>query len=356
MLPLLVGLLVAAGPLLGGASPLWVQSVLFLALIAGGACWLFGRVLVGYLPLPSARTLQWIAALGLLGALCAYLGPAVIFSPLTWRNWAAALWIFLAIAALSKDERSAIDHAIRFAAWTLLLLAFYQHFHQGLSRPPGTLLSESAFAGTVLMLLPLAVQKKDWILTAGLLLVLVWTRSLGAWLGFAAALIFIRRSAGAFAFWTGAAIGFLCLVGIYGKLQTADFYERWNWWLSFVRLAAGSPWLGLCAGLWLAGVAHCLKAGGPHKTFGAAAVLVQSLWDAPLSVPANLWLFGYFCASAISESSRGINIPSRFKPPLCALVAVLGWGLACGLWDHWAVEEFRSQAAALKPKLERHVR
>ena len=55
------------------------------------------------------------------------------------------------------------------------------------------LINENIYAGAVLMLLPLALERGDWLLGAGLLWSLLWTRSEGAWLGLAGALAITRR-------------------------------------------------------------------------------------------------------------------------------------------------------------------
>ena len=380
MLPLLIGLLAAVGPLLRGAWDLWAQSALVLAVTAGFSLWLIGRLAVGYIPLPSNRTLLWVLALGCLGACSAWLSPVRAQALPAWRAEFLGLWVFLAMTAVSKDERSAIDEAIRASAWVLLLLA------------PASFLNANVFAGTSLMLLALAAQKRDWLLAGGLVLILFWERSVGAWLGLGGALILSRRSAGGTAYRLGAAIGFVCLVAIYGKLESPEVLHRWQWWETACRMAWTRPLLGFGPGsfayamtafedpgralsslyahqhfletaaenglpylfLWGAGLYQCLRRGGPHKRFGALAILIQSLWDYPLSIPANFWLFSYFTASSIPESSRGVNIPARLKFPAALLVLALAAGSGVKVFNCWeadrlkssAVEEFRRGAPA----------
>lgn len=162
MLALLIGLLTALGPLLRGGWDIWAQSLLFLAVTAGFSVWLVCRVLVGYVPLPSNRMLAWAFCLAVLSGVSAYWSPVAAYAVPDWRWLLLGLWIFPALDVVSKDERAAIDQAIRFGAWVLVLLAFYQHIHDGVSRPPSAFLNQNVFAGTILMLLPLAVQKEDW--------------------------------------------------------------------------------------------------------------------------------------------------------------------------------------------------
>jgi hypothetical protein len=292
------------------------------------------------------------------------------------------LWIFAAIAAVGKDERSAIDEGIRATAWILVLLAFYQHFRQGIERPPSAFLNQNVFAGTILMLLPLSLQKKDYFLAVGLLIVLWWEKSVGAWLGFSGALMLARRSAGTSGYRLGVAVGLACFVILYARLESPDVLHRWNWWQAALRMAWERPWFGfgpssygsvVCAyqepslGLstlyahqhfletaaecgfpyllvWGAGLGHCLSRGGAHKRFGAVAVLIQSLWDYSLSIPANYWLFCYYAASSISECSRGVNVPARLKLFWGLVVLALGWSACLPAWERWQADRLKAQA------------
>ncbi len=379
MLALFVGLLVATAPLLNGSWDLWAQSLLLLAVAAGSGVWLASRLAIGYVPVSSPRTLLWAAVLAALGGLSAHSSPLAAYAVPAWHVWLGCLWIFVAITDVSKDGRSAIDEALRVAGWVLVLLAFYQRFHLGLERPMASLLNQNAFAGTILMLLPLAVQKRDWVLSGCLLVCLWWAHSVGAWLGLAGALLLTRRS-GAAGSWFGATVGFACLVAIYGKLQSPDVLHRVEWWKAAARMAAERPWLGFGAGtfafalpsveepgralstlfahshllevaaesglpyaaLWVAGIIHLLRRGGPHKRFGALAVLIHSLGDYALSIPANLWLFAYFTASSISESSRGFAVPRRWKLPACALTLAVTAAVCLSVARLWEADRLRA--------------
>lgn len=382
MLPLLIGLLVAAGPLLNGSWDLWAQSVVALCLVFGTAAWLCGRILVGYLPLPSTPTLAWAVSLAALAWVSAAASPLSAYTVPSWRALAASLWIFPALAVVSKDERGAVDQAVRAASWALVLLAVYQRLQFGIDRPYASLLNQNVFAGAILMLLPLAVQRRDWLLSATLVLCLWWTRSVGAWLGLAAALAFTRRT-GPAGLWLGGAVGFVCLVALYAKLQSPEVGDRLRWWASAWEMIKDRPLLGFGPGafahalpayqtpgqgslfahqhllelaaelglpfalVWLAAVARWLRQGGPHKRFGAVAILVQSLWDYALSIPANLWLFSYLTASSIPETSRGVNVPARWKLPGCAAAMLLAAAGGLAVERHWRAERLRARAAEL---------
>lgn len=376
MLALLIGLLSSAGLILQGSWDIWAQSLMFMAAAGGSACWLLGRVMVGYIPLPPKRLVLWAGLLAVLSGLAAYLSPVSSYAVANWRVILLGLWIFCAMAAVSKDDRIWIDQAARAAGWFLMLLAFYQHYREGMERPTSALLNQNVFAGSVLMLLPLAVQQRDWFLSAGLIACLCWSRSVGAWMGLAAALVLTRRSRDAVGNYVGMAVFFVCLVLIYGKLQSSEVLHRWYWWRAAMRMAAERPWLGFGPGAyatvapsyfddpqkglsalfahehfletaaecgwlylaaWIGGILYFLKRGSPHKKFGALAVLIQSLWDYPLSIPGNYWIFCYLAASTTPQSSRGLNVPYARKAPWALGVSFLA---ATACW--WAGRGWRA--------------
>jgi hypothetical protein len=275
--------------------------------------------------------------------------------------------MFPIMACVSKDERRHIDMAIRAAAWVLMSLAFYQKFSLGDPSPASALAASSVYAGAVLMLLPLALETRDWLLAVGLGITLLWTQSLGAWFGLSVALMLSqiwRRGA-----WSSAGLVSLlvCLVVFYGSLQTPAFLNRVAWWRGAGAMIYEQPLFGfgpdsfsilsegaqyphqyflqttaeygvLFAIIWFGGLWVCLGRGSSYKRFGAIAVLAQSFWDWSLSMPAILWLFAYFSSSSLSEEPRGVNIPSRYRPAFCVLIFAMGGFLCVQVWDLWVLD------------------
>lgn len=383
ILPALVALTVAGGLLARGCWDLWAQSLVHMAVAAGLTLWLASRVMLGYVPLPSRRNLLWTGGLLLLSGAAVWLSPIRDLSVPYWHNFLCALWIFPVITALSKDERFYIDEAVRAAAWVLMILACYQRVVLGDVRPESALVNVNVYAGTVLLLLPLAVEKRDWLLATGLLLNLWWASSVGAWLGLCAAVILTTPWRGGFRLWGGLAGALLCMVLIYNKFQSPDVLNRWTWWSAAAGMIFDRPLTGFGPGayayvlqsykeagglgtifahqylletaagfglpfavLWFAGLWHCLQSSKSYKRFGALALLVHSLWDWPLSLPANLWLFSYFAASSISEGSEGVNVRSRYRLPLCALIVALGALVTMRVWNIWAADRAKVRSAA----------
>lgn len=369
ILPALVALPVAIGPLLLGCRDLWAQSLIHMAVATGTALWLLSRAFVGYLPLPSTRNLVWTTALIALGTACLWSGEAGGAS--SFYAFLSALWIFLIIGAISKDERIAVDQAVRVSAWILMLLVFYERLIWGAGAPSGAFPSSAAYAGAALMLAPLALERRDYLLFSGLLLSLAWSGGLGAWAGlFGAMLITCRRNAALS--WTGTVGLLICLVALYWSFQSPDAVHHWRWWGAAAGMIADNPLFGVGPGgygqtlpgylgeggalsayahqyflqtaaeyglpfafLWFGGAVFCLMRGSPYKRFGAAAVLIQSLWDWSLAVPSNLWLFAYLAASSIPETSRGVNIASGRKAPAAGLIALAGWAACAGILTQW---------------------
>ena len=382
ILPALLALPAAGGALLRGSWDLWAQALLHTASAAGLSLWLSWRILVGYLPLPSRRSLLWTAALLALGAASASMSALHASALPDWRTFLNALWMFPAMAALSKDERRGIDQAVRAAALVLMTLAFYQRMVLRDPAPSSALVNPNVYAGAVLMLLPLALETGDRLLALGLLISLSWTQSVGAWLGLFSSMLLSRSLRRTGWFWVGAAGALLCLGAIYDRLQSPEFLHRWTWWGAALRMAWDKPLLGHGPGvfalllpayqqreglstlyahqyflqtaaeyglpfaaLWFGGLWHCLRRGTSHKRFGARAVLIHSLWDWTLSMPSNLWLFSYFAASSIPEGSRGVNIPSRWRVPAAFAALCVGGWLMKGALDPWAASRAERGAA-----------
>lgn len=383
ILPALVALPAALGLLLRGSWDVWAQTLIHVATAGGTTLWLLSRIAVGYVPLPSRRNLAWTAGLVLLGSASVLTSPVRGLGFSEWYIFLNALWIFPVITAVSKDERIQIDHAIRAAAWVLMVLAFYQRISLGEARPSSALVNPNIYAGTILLLLPLSLERRDWLLAAGLIINLWWTRSVGAWLGIFAALLITRRWRHGVGAWAGALGGLVCLIAIYGKFQSPEVLHRLGWWQSAAAMVFDRPLSGAGPGsfayvlhayrsggglstlyahqyffqtaaeygllfsiVWFSGLWSCVLRGNSYKRFGALAVLIHSCWDWTLSMPANLWLFSYFAASSLSTEAQGVNIRARWKIPAAVLIASLGWFVCRGALNLWSAERSRSAALA----------
>lgn len=384
MLAALVGVVAASGLLLRGAWDPWAQSIVLLVLLAGVAAWLSARLASGWVPAPAAGLVPWAAGLAALAAASAWLSPVPAYAKPAWTASAAGLALIPLGAVLDQEGRARVERFIRAAAWLLVLLALHQRLH-GETRPAAAFLNQNVFAGAILLLLPVAARASDWTLTAGLLLCLWWTRSVGAWLGLSGALLLHRRAAGPAAFWLGAAAGFVALVASYAKLQSPGIEHRVVWWAASWRMAAGAPLLGLGPGsfayalpahvdakpelytlfahqhvletaaergwpyalLWLAGLGALLGPAPQARRIGPVAALLHGLGDYALSVPGVFWLFCVSVALAAPVSGRSFNVPLRAR---AALVALALAAAGAGMWAvnrSWKADRLRARALAM---------
>lgn len=384
MLAALVGSVVASGLLLRGAWDPWAQSLVLLLLLAGGAVWLSARLASGWLPAPAAGLVPWAAGLAVLSAASAWLSPVPVYAKPAWAASAAGLALLPLGAVLDAEGRARVERFIRAAGWILVMLALHQRLH-GETRPAAAFLNQNVFAGAILLLLPVAARASDWALTAGLLLCLWWTKSVGAWLGLSAALLLHRRAAGAAAFWLGAAAGFVALVASYAKLQSPGIEHRVVWWAASWRMSLEAPLLGLGPGsfayalpshvaakpelftlfahqhvletaaergwpyalLWLVGLGALLAPAPQARRIGPVAALLHGLGDYALSVPGVFWLFCASVALAAPVSGRSVNVPLRARAALVALALAAS---GAGIWAvnrSWKADRLRARATAL---------
>ncbi len=381
MLAGLVGTVVASGLLLRGAWDLWAQSLVLLGLLSACAYWLCARVASGWLPRPEPRTLAWVCALASLSALSAWTSPVPAYARPAWAAAVAGLALFPLISVLDAEGRERVERFLRAAGWILVVLAFYQRL-QGDIRPAATFLNQNAFAGAILLLLPIAARAGDWALAAGLLACLWWTKSVGAWLGLSVALILHRRAVGVVAFWLGSSAGFVGLVAAYAKIQSPETLHRVEWWKAAWRMAASAPWLGLGPGsfayalpahvpvrpelstlfahqhfletaaergwpyllLWIVGLAVLLKPAPAGRRFGPAAALIHGLVDYALSVPGVFWLFCASTALASPDTGRSVNVPLRWRPVLCAVILAAASVSGVVVWRGWSADRLRARA------------
>jgi len=379
-----IGLLAALGPLLRGAWDLWAQTFFFCLYIVLAALWLSARVANGYLPLPPKKILLWSAALIAVAWLAAFLSPVRFYSLPAWRDLTLGLAVFPCLSLVPRRGRERLDQAVRAAAWLAAALAFYQHFKQGAASPAGPFPNKNLMAAAVLLWLGAAWETSDWLLAAALLLVLFWDRSVGAWLSLAAALALCRKNIPKAAQAAGAVVAVFALGALALKLQSPDAVHRWQWWSAAAHMLRDKPllgygpgsfayvfpayrkpgdplgslyahnyFLGIAAGcglpyalLWLAGILSFLPRASAPKRFAVSALLIQSLWDYPLSIPALFWLFCLFAADGVPEPARGANIPGRWKIPAFAAVLVLAWSLASGAWALFRADQWQARAIA----------
>lgn len=383
MLATIVGGQIAAGLLLRGAWDLWAQSLVLLTGLAGGSLGVGVGVLGGRLRLPARGLSAWVLSLAVLSIVSAKLSPVPVYSLASWSAAAMGLCLIPMATLLSAEGRLRIDRFLQVVAWVLVVAAVQQRWG-GVERPPSFLLNQNAFAGAILLLLPVAARRGNWALAAGLIVCLWWSRSVGAWLGLSAALLIHRRAVGPAAFWAGAAIGVIGLIAAYAKLHSPEILHRWQWWAAAWRMAAGAPWLGLGPGsfayalpayiidnpelrtlyahqyfletaaergwpflvVWVGGMSVLLRRARSADRFGPVAALAHGCVDYPLSVPGVFWLFCLSVALSQPESEEAVSVRGEYKLPILVLIAILAFPLAAWALDGWRADRLRASALA----------
>ena len=288
-----------------------------------------------------------------------------------WGNYATGLLIFLFASFLNKEERGKVERAVVWGAWLVFAISLLQVFalKSFLEKPPLTNLN--ALALYAVMIIPHALDRKNWPLACAMVILVVWTQSLGAALA-------VLIAAG---FYTGARLkggelkenvwllaGLAALaVPVFYLLQADSLYGRLAWWRSAWEMFAARPLSGFghasftwaqaafqaegafrehaiyahnyyleflaenglpaaVAWFWLLFTAARYKTG--LAKYSVIAALVHSLLDFGLSVPANFWIFCWLLSSP-SEESRPVEYRTgQYSSSLlvfaCLLLAALG--------------------------------
>lgn len=373
MLSYILAFALGLAPALQGVFDLPLQLALQRAVLLACLGWLALRARGAGLPaeLGSRRLWPaWAAAALSLAALVASPFRGAVFNE--WGNFGAGLLIFVFASFLNKEERERVEGAALAGAWLVFALSLAQAFVLGsfTDRPPLTNLN--ALALYAVLILPLSLgRRRNWPLAAAMLVLIIWTQSLGAslavlaaagyyaatrpagaqkanrWLlavlAVAAAAIFWKLHgdsvAGRLVWWRGAWEMFLArpLAGFghaaYTWAQAAflpdgAFRERsiyaHNYYLEF--LAEN----GLPAALaWFWAIAAAVRARAGLAKYALVAALAHSLVDFGLSVPANFWLFCFLLASpadaepAVKPSPRALRAGLAAAALLLAALAAL---------------------------------
>jgi hypothetical protein len=352
----------------------------------GSGAWLAFQIATGDLPLPYPnRSLGWILMLAVLVTLSTRFSPVRGLVEREWWMWIIGLWILLAVPLIPEERRDIVENGILAGAWALGALAWYQRIFQHEWSPESALVNPNVFAGYLLLVLPLALDRGRRILSFVLVLALYWTRSLGAWLSVSALLLvfFYRRGGPLFGF--SVIVGSISLVSLHDKLATASASERLAWWRAAWDMIRERPLLGygpggfahvlpayhqageglsslyvhqyplevaagcgaLFAAAWFIWIARRLAQCRGWPAWALSAALLQSLVDYPLSFPSNLWLFCYLLVVVQPERQAWFSVRNRLKIPL--LIGLTGLFVWAGqrAVASWRAERLLSRASEI---------
>lgn len=362
----------ALAPALQAVFDLRLQLAFQYAVLLGCLAWAFLRAFGEGLPAGlSSRRIYPLAGAAALSLVAVVLSPlrGHIFNE--WGNFAAGLLILAFAPFLNKEERQRTDTVAAWAAWLVFAVSFLQAFvlKNFASNPPLTNLN--ALALFSVMMLPAALEGRRWKLAGAMIVLMVWTQSLGAALALLAAAAFYAaarlKNLGR---GNAALLGVLAVLGaaVFYGLQADSVAGRLAWWRTAWDMFSARPLSGFGAASfsWAQGVfqpagafreqsiyAHnyyleflaenglpaallwfwALFAAVRRKAglvkYSVIAALAHSLVDFGLSVPANFWLFCYLLSSP--EETEGAVRPSRpaaaYALALAALLVLAAAGL-----------------------------
>jgi O-antigen ligase len=360
MLVYIFSAVLALSPVLQAVFDLPLQLAFQRAVLAGCLAWLFlglrrrgfpaGLLEKRFYPLWAAAALSLISLVA---------SPFRGYVLNEWGNYAAGLLIFVFASFLDSEERARVLRVLLWGAWLIFGLSLLQAFAFGSfsARPPLTNLN--ALALYAVMVIPAAIEFRMWPLAGAMIILMVWTQSVGAALAALAA-------AGCYAAsrlkgrelkenaWLLAALAAAGLAALY-LLQADSVAGRLAWWKSAWGMFSARPLLGFghasftwaqamfqgagvfrehaiyahnyylefmaenglpaaLAWFWLLFTAA--RARGGLVKYSIIAALAHSFVDFGLSVPANFWVFCFLLSSPAGAAGAK---PTR---------GAAAWGLA----------------------------
>jgi len=379
------------------------------AILLGCLAWLALRVREGGLPggLGDRRFYPLWAAAGLsLLALLASPFRGYVFQE--WGNYAAGLLIFVFASFLNERERGLAIQAVLVSAWLIFGVSLVQAFalKNFSSHPPLTNLN--ALALFAVMAVPLALERRRWALAGAMIVLVVWTQSLGAALaGLAAAAAYaVPRIKSGELRGNGWLLTVLAAVAVLSLwlLQSDSVAGRLAWWRSAWEMFLARPLSGFGSASYSWAQAGFQAGGSPVEhsiyahnyyleflaenglfasaawflllftaarrvkglaRFSVIAALAHSLVDFGLSVPANFWFFCFLLASSAVPSPEVKVNKTAFRSVLL-FVCLLEAALLSLCWRGLVFERAKRQALsafaagdpakaelALRPELEK---
>ena len=377
----------ALAPALQAVFDLRLQLAFQYAVLLGCLAWAFLRAFGEGLPAGLFSRRQYpllgVAALSLASVAASPL-RGQIFNE--WGNFAAGLLILAFAPFLAKEERERVNTAAAWAAWLVFAVSFLQVFVFRNFHSITPLTNFNALALFSVMMIPPALEGRRWALAGAMVVLMVWTQSLGAALALLAAAAFYAGSR-----FRALGRGNAALLAVLGLLGAAVFYGlqadsvagRLAWWRSAWDMFSARPLAGFGAAsfswaqgvfqpggafrehsiyahnyyleflaenglpaalLWFWAVFAAARSRAGLVKYSLIAVLAHSLVDFGLSVPANFWLFCYLLASPREEAGATVR-PSRPAAAYAlAFAALLVLAAACLHYRALAFENARGRA------------
>ncbi len=381
MLAFWISGLLSLGPVLGGLLEPANSSLFFslASLILGiESAWLIWK---NDLRIPHIHLAAWAAFLSLLSFISAYFAPIPEESFIAWRMLVLGLLIIPLTTLIPEKSRLRIEQSIFLSGYILCAYAILQILISKHLEVSSFFPNPNIFAGFIVLVLPLAWEQKKISLASCLTLMLLATKSVGAWISLAAAALILQKQIpkkikmGAFFVFS------ICAVLIFKK-PNFDFQNRWVWWQAALCVILKRPWLGTGPGIltyiipievsrhllrslyahefYLQTAAECglsylfiflvglffFFPRSPMRRLAVLASLILGLWDYSLSVPAISFIFCYLAASETPQEKRALSL-AELRFPLALLILVFSLALSRPAWARWKEERLKSEGISL---------
>lgn len=381
MFVLWLATLLSLSPILGGLiKPQEASLAFFLAVLILGIE-TSRRIWNNDFKIPSISLLGWTVFLSLVSLLSAFLSPIPAQAFIAWRSLVLGLWIIPLMPLFSLSLRARINQAIFLSAYLLCAYAavqvsLFRHLEISSFFP-----NANIFAAFIVLLLPLTLEQKHVFLAACLILMLLATKSVGAWLSLSIAALILGKQMSREIKLLAFFILILCLALVAQK-PAFDFQNRWVWWQVAFHALSKRPWLGIGPGVltyiiplelsghslrsiyahqfYLQTAAECgiiylivfltgiflIFPQSPMKRLALVASLILAFWDYSLSVPAIFFIFCYLSASEVSPSLK-LTPLGNFRFPLALLILILTLALTRPAWARWKEERLKAEGISL---------
>lgn len=343
----------ALAPALQAVFDLRLQLAFQYALALGCLAWAFLRAYGGGLPsaLFSRRLWPlWGTVILTLLSLAASPLRGWIFNE--WGTFAAGALLLAFAPFLDEGERELCSAAAAWGAWLVFAVSLLQVFVLKNFQAAPPLTNLNALALYAVMILPLALERRRWKLAGAMLVLVIWTQSLGAALALlAAAGLYAASRLKPAGRGNAALLGALALLGaaVFYGLQAESVTSRLAWWSSAWDMFLERPLAGFgyaafswahgvfqpgalfrehsiyahnyyleflaenglpAALLWFWAVFAAVRRRAGLARYAAVAALAHSVVDFGLSVPANLWVFCWLLASPEGPAGE-VRVPRR---------------------------------------------
>ena len=331
----LIAVVLSVSPLLGALWNLEIQTIIQSLVLITFLSWISFSLYRGRLFsfLFDSKSKHVVFVFGL-SSISLLLSPIKNLITGEWLNLFCGLAILVLSRGISEKQEKKILKLLEISACIICGIAFYQILFIGAWPPSSTLINSNSLAFFSLMIIPLAVSVKNYLLAGIMFLVLILSSSLGGIAAFVfAAGIYLAETYGIkskkFIVSSGIIAALLAVYFIFG-MDFKSVSDRLIWWrdgfkifmdrmflgfgygsFSFIYPAYHAPTAGglssiythnyflefltengiFAFAIWFVFLFRTAIKGRPILKYSIIAALAHSFMDFGLSLPFNFWLF-----------------------------------------------------------------